>query len=73
MRSRARAEKRLQKETPTVGERRSERQEQERLGSKSNVEAVVTKEKRLERLREKESEIAANPRRTARPGKPLKR
>lgn len=73
MRSRARAERRLQKEAPTVGERRAERAEQERLGTKSNVEAVITKEKRLERLREKENEIATKPRRTARVGKPLKR
>ena len=77
MRSRARQEKRLLKEQETVGALRAERLEQGKLGAQSNLEVIRTqakeRERKLESERERRPETDVQPRRTARPGKPLKR
>src|SRR5688500_3590094 len=72
MRSRARQERRLVREQDTVGALRAERLEQETLGANSNLEVIVTKAKR-QKLEQELAQRKAEPRRTARPGKPLKR
>ena len=48
-------------------------QEQEALAGKTKVEARLTKEQRMVKLRETDAEPQMHPRRTPRPGKPLKR
>ena len=73
MSRRARKEQRILAEQDTVAMRRAERQEQEALAGKSKVEARLTREQRLATRRENEARVPARPRRTARPGKPLKR
>ena len=72
MRSRVRQERRLVREQDTVGALRAERLEQETLGANSNLEVIVTKAKR-QKLEQELAQRKAEPRRTARPGKPLKR
>ena len=56
-----------------MADQRAERAEQQSLAGKTNVEATITKETRMERLREKTADIEAHPRRVARVGKPLHR
>ena len=81
MRSRARQERRLEAEQDTVGARRAERLEQEKLGAHSNLEVILPRAKRAENLERRQQKAAAakehsyseKPRRIARPGKPLKR
>jgi hypothetical protein len=74
MRSQTRLERRLLREQETVGARRAERLEQETLGSHPNLEVVVTAARRQQQEQERErAQANARPRRTARPGKPLKR
>lgn len=53
--------------------RRAERKEQEELAGKKKVESAMTKAQRMLKLQEKDSDVSFRPRRTARPGKPLKR
>lgn len=73
MRSRARQEKKLLREQDTVGARRDERREQETLGAHPNLEVIPTQAKRRDKVPGEEPEAAPRARRTARPGKPLKR
>ena len=73
MSRRARKKQRTLAEQDTVAMRRAERQEQEALAGKTKIEARLTKEQRLATLRENEARLPPRPRRTPRPGKPLKR
>jgi hypothetical protein len=58
----------------SVADLRAERLDVEsKAGSKLRSESALTKEQRLARLREKEAELSAHPKRIARAGKPLKR
>jgi hypothetical protein len=70
----ARIEKRLVAEQNTVGQQRDERKELDELASRKKVAAAAeTKALRLAQL-ENRADIPEDPaRRTARPGKPLKR
>jgi len=60
-------------EQETVGMRRAVRQEMEELTGKKKAAATIPKEERMAKLHEKEAGVSAQPRHTARPGKPLKR
>jgi hypothetical protein len=73
MSRRSRREDRLRNEQDTVGAQRAERLEQEELAGKKKDVTAITKAQRMIRLEEKERDISAQPRRTARVGKPLKR
>lgn len=66
---RARHEKRIIQEQETVGMQREIRKEMDELSGKKKKQAPFPTDKRVERLAEKE---AAQPRRIARPGKPLR-
>jgi hypothetical protein len=52
---------------------RAERKEQEELAGKKKGESALTRAQRMLKLQEKENATSFLPRRTARPGKPLKR
>jgi hypothetical protein len=53
--------------------RRAERKEQEELAGKKKIDGALTKAQRLLELQKEKSDVDAQPRRVARPGKPLKR
>jgi hypothetical protein len=52
---------------------RDERKEQEELAGKKKAEAAQSKSAKALMIREKLNEIEIRPRRTARPGKPMRR
>jgi hypothetical protein len=73
MSRKARIEKRLLAEQDTVGQRRTERKEQEELAGKKKLEASLTKAQRLARLDARKADGKGPPPRIARAGKPLRR
>jgi hypothetical protein len=73
MSRRTRHQDKLLKEQATVGMQRQERREQEELAGKQKLETARARTQRAAMVAEKEGEQSIRLRRTARPGKPLKR
>jgi hypothetical protein len=73
MSRRTRSQDRLLKEQETVGMQRAERREQEELAGRQKLDAARARTLRTAMTEDREQEAPMRARRTARPGKPLKR